>query len=76
MIEVDISYCLAIKKYSATYEKIRYLISIKSGITHIISHYFTSIKVDFYDSLSIEKALSLHNVIIHIKSVLKKNKNH
>ena len=29
-----------------------------------------------YDSVPIEKILTLHNVIIHIKSVLNKNKNH
>ena len=34
------------------------------------------IKVDSYDSLSIEKTLALHNVIIHIKSFLNKDQNH
>ena len=33
-------------------------------------------KVDSYDSLTIEKILPLHNVIIHIKSILKKDENH
>ena len=47
-----------------------------SGITYIFSHYFTKIKVDSYDYLPIEKRLTLHNVITHIKSVLNKNKNH
>ena len=37
-----------------------------------ISHYFAKIKVD---SLLIEKRLTLHNVIIHIKSVLNKDKS-
>ena len=32
-------------------------------------------KVDSYDSLPIEKRLNLHNVIIHIKSVLNTDKN-
>ena len=40
------------------------------------SHYFAKIKLDSYDSLPIEKTLTLHNVIIHIKSVLDKDKNH
>ena len=53
---------------------IRYLIRLKSGITYIFSHYFAKIKVDSYDSLPTEKRLSLHNVIIHIKSVLNKIK--
>ena len=33
------------------------------------------IKIDSYDSLPIEKRLTLHNIIIHIKSVLNKAKN-
>ena len=51
-------------------------ISLKSSITYILSHYFTIIKVDSYDSLPIEKRLTLHNVKIHIKPVLNKDKNH
>ena len=52
------------------------LISQKSRITYIFSHYYAKIKVDSYDSLSIAKRLTLHKVIIHIKSVLNKYKNH
>ena len=62
--------------YDAIYDGIRYLISLKSGITCIFSYYFTKIKVNSYDSLPIEKILALHNFIILIKSVLKKGKNH
>ena len=64
------------EKYDAICDRIRYLISLKSGITYIFSHYFAKIKVDSYDSLPIEKTLTLHNVIILIKSVLNKDKNH
>ena len=32
--------------------------------------------IDSYDFLSIKKTLTLHNVIILIKSALNKNKNH
>ena len=63
------------EEYEAIYNRIRYFISQKSGITYIFSHYFAKIKVDSYDSLPIEKRLTLHNVIIHIKSVLNKDKN-
>ena len=63
------------EEYQAIYNRIRYFISQKSGITYIFSHYFAKIKVDSYDSLPIEKRLTLHNVIIHIKSVLNKDKN-
>ena len=48
--------------------------SLKTSITYIFSHYFAKIKVDSYDSLPTEKILSLHNVIILIKSVLNKIK--
>ena len=62
--------------YIAINDRIRYLISLKSGITYIFPHYFPKVKVDSYDSLLIEKILTLHNVIILIKSVLNKDKNH
>ena len=64
------------EKYDAIYNTIRYLISVKSSITYIFSHYYAKIKVDSYDYLPIEKRLNLHNVIILIKSVLNKDKNH
>ena len=62
----------ATEKYDVIYDKIRHIISLKSGITYIFSRYCAKIKVDFYDSLPIEKILTLHNVLILIKSVLKK----
>ena len=41
------------------------------------SHYYAKIKVNSYDSLSLEETLTLHNVIILIKSVLNnKDQNH
>ena len=64
------------EKYDAIYHRIRYLISIATGITYIYSYYFAKIKVNSYDSLPIEKLLTLHDVIIHITSVLIKDKNH
>ena len=44
---------LGTKKYDAIYDKIRYLISMKSGIT--IFHYFAKIKIGPYDSLPVKK---------------------
>ena len=64
------------KKYDAIYDRFRYLISLKSSITYISSHYIAKIKVDCYEYLPIEKALTLHNVIILIKPLLNKDKNH
>ena len=67
---------LGSENYDAIYNGIRYLIRLKSSITYIFSHYFTKLKVDSFDSLTIEKRLTLHNVIILIKSVVYKDKNH
>ena len=64
------------KKYDAVYNRIMYILSLKSSITYVSSHYYATIKVDSYDSLPIEKTLTLHIVIILIKPVLNKDKNH
>ena len=45
---------LGSKKYSI-YNRIRYLLSAKSGITYVISHSYAEIKVVSYNSLSLEK---------------------
>ena len=47
------------EKYDATYDRIRYLISLKSGITYIFFHCFANVKDD---SLVIEKILPLNNI--------------
>ena len=60
------------ESYDAIYIRIRYLISLKSSITYIFSHYFAKMKVYPYDFLLTGKKLILHNVIILIKSVLNK----
>ena len=64
----DYSYCNKIC------DKIKYLISEKSGITDSINHNFGNLKIDSYNSLTIEKILSFY-VIILIKSVVNGNKN-
>ena len=64
------------EKHDAVYNRIRYLISLKSSITYVFSHYYAKIKVVFYDSFPIEKRLTLHNVIILIKSDLNTDQNH
>ena len=50
--------------YDAIYKKIRYLKSLKSCTTYIFSHYYAKIKADTYDSIPIERTLTLHNAII------------
>ena len=64
----EYSYCDKI------WDKIKYLISEKSGITDSINHNFARIKIDSYVSLPIEKLLILHNVIVLTQSAVK-NKN-
>ena len=56
------------------YGRITYLISVKSGITYIICHNYAAIKVDSYDSLPLEKTMTLRNVIIFGKPVWNKDK--
>ena len=48
----------------------------KSCVTHNFSHNYVRIKINSYDSLPLEKTLTLHNVLIFIKSVLNNNQNH
>ena len=57
-------------------DRIKYLISEKSGITDSINLNFARIRIDSYDSLPIEKILSFRNEIILINSVINKYINH
>ena len=48
----DRTRCLVLlgrEKYNFTYNRIKYLIGIKSGITYVISQYYAKLKVDSYD---------------------------
>ena len=64
------------EKYDAIYNRIRYLIRLKTSITNNFSDYHRKIKVDSYDSLLVQKTLTFHNVIMITQSVLNKDKNH
>ena len=63
------------EKHDFISNRMRYLIGVKSGIIYVISHNWAKIKVFSYDSLFLEKRLTLHNVIILIKSLFNKDKN-
>ena len=63
------------QKYDSIYNRIKYLAGVKSGITYMISHNYTNIKVDSYYSLPLEKTMTFHDAIILIKSVFNKDKN-
>ena len=60
------------EKYDSIYDRIRYLISVKSDITSIISHNHATTNVYSYDSLRLEKTVTFLNVIILVKSVWNK----
>ena len=67
LVLFDYSYCDKI------WDKIKNLISEKSGITDSINHNFARIKIDSYVSLPIEKLLILHVIVLTQSAV--KNKN-
>ena len=56
------------------FDKIKYLIIEKTGIRDSINHNFARMRVDSYNYLCIKKVLTVHDVIILIKSVLNNNK--
>ena len=62
------------EKYDFIYNKIRYLIEVKSGITYVVSNIYTKTKTDLYNSLSLEKKFTLHNVIVLFQLVFNKVK--
>ena len=73
IIVYDETKCLVLfrsEKYDSIYNRIRYLVSVKSGITYVISYNYAKIKVDLYNSLPLEKTIIFHNVIILIKGTL------
>ena len=66
MMELDIWHYLVLMYYDTIYNRIRYLVSLKSGITYAFFY--------LLDSLSI--MLILNNAITLIKSVFNKNRTH
>lgn len=62
----------SLEKYNAKFDKVMYIISLKSNITYVFSHNFAKIIVD---SLPLENSLTFHNAIIQIKSVWNKNQS-
>ena len=57
---------LGFEKYNAIYDRIRYLIGLKYGITLVYPYNFGKIKIDLEDDLPLVKTLTLHNDIILI----------
>ena len=57
------------------FNRIRYLISEKRGITDSTDQNFARIRISSCDPLPIEKTTTCHNVIILIKLSVNKNEN-
>ena len=57
------------EKYDSIYNRIRYLIKVKSGISYIIFYNYGTINKDLYNSLQLEKTVTVRNFIILVKSV-------
>ena len=66
---------VSFENYDTIHSKIRSYKSKKQYHIYCFS-LFLKTKVDPHDSLPIEKRLTLHSVIIFIKSVLNKDKSH
>ena len=62
-----------LEKYNVIYDRLRYLIRLKSDFTYVFFYTYAKIKVDLEDYLPLEETLTLHNVIIFIKSVFDKD---
>ena len=66
------------EKNDFIYNRIRYRLGVKSGITYVIFHNCAKIKVNSYDSLPLQKTmiiLIIILVVILVNSVLIKDKN-
>ena len=70
---MDLMDCM-MKLYDSIYNRIRYLVRVKSDITYVLFPNYAKIKVESYDSLPLVKILTFHNIIILIKSVFNKDK--
>ena len=56
-----------VEKYHFIYNRIRYLIGVKSDIVCVFLPNYAKIKVHSYDPLPFGKILTFHNITIHIK---------
>ena len=49
----------SVERYNAIYDRIRYLIGLKSGITYVFFHNYAKFKTDRDDDLPVEQTLPL-----------------
>ena len=64
-----------LEKHNAIYDRIRYLLGLKSNITYVFSHNYAKIKIGSDDDLPLRKSLTMHNVTIASKLVLDEDQN-
>lgn len=48
----------SLEKYNAKFDRVMYIISLKSNITYVFSHNFAEIKIDSDDGFSVEEMLT------------------
>ena len=64
-----------VEKYDFIYNRIRYLLGVKSGTIYVVAYNYAKIKIDLYDSLPLEITITFYDVIILSKSVFNSDKN-
>ena len=64
-----------LEKHNAIFDRIRYLLGLKSNITYAFSHNYAKIKIGSDDDLPLRETLTMHNVIIASKLVLDEDQN-
>ena len=57
------------EKHNVIFDRIGYVIGMKSGATYVFSHNYTKIKIYSDDDLNLEKGLTMHHVVILVKLV-------
>ena len=65
----DYDECLLIfrpEKSDAILDRNRYLIGLKRGIAYVVSDNNAKLKIDLDDDISLEKTLTLYNVVISV----------
>ena len=63
-------------KHDAIFDRIRYIIGLKSRLTYVFSYKYAKIKFKSDDGLPVEETLTLHNVLLLIKSLFYNDQNH
>ena len=71
----EVYYRIDSRIHNAIFDRIKYLVTEKSDDKDSANHNPARIRTDSYNSLPIEKILTLHNIIILITAVFNRDKN-